>query len=179
MNVAVDELVIAVNIGGQPFTNPSSSAGGLSEQTEYVGSANDMSMAVYERTALTADASYTFTMNLGGSTRMVVVGIAFGFDAGGSVLDADGDPVIDVATASGTATRTALEMEQDSFQFFTDGTESGAASLASQNTDITIAKETIFGIRVGGQAIANPPASSVTVEYKKTGDADSEFRKVP
>ncbi len=81
MDVAVDELVIAVVIGGQHYA-PSSSAGGLTEYTEYVGASNDMSMGCYERDALTADASYTWTGNVATATRMVVMSIALGHDAG-------------------------------------------------------------------------------------------------
>ena len=113
MNVAVDELVIAVNVAGQPNT-PSSSAGGLVEQTEYIGAANDMSLAVYERTALTADAAYTFTMNLSAATRMVVVGMALGFDGGAP------SPVYD----------------QDSFRGRNDdGSESAATWKETVNTN--------------------------------------------
>ncbi len=82
IDVAVDEVVIVVCIGGQHFA-PSSSAGGLTEQTEYVGATNDMAMGVYERTARTTDASYTWTVDVATATRMITMGIALGHDAGG------------------------------------------------------------------------------------------------
>jgi len=71
-----------------------------------------------------------------------------------------------------------VEHEQSDFRFYADGTESGAAALAAQNIDINIAKEIIFGVRVGGQITGDPVALSVTLEYKKTGDPDGEFRKL-
>ncbi len=150
MNVAVDELVIAVNIGGQPST-PSSSAGGLSEQTEYVGAANDMSMAVYERTALTADASYTFTMDLATTaTRMVVLAIAFGFDAGAA----------------------APLYEQDSFRGRNDdGSESAATWIATANTNWTQNPDENFRIRFLIEETADEVDDDVTfqLQYNKNG----------
>lgn len=153
MNVAIDEKVIAINVGGQPFT-PSSSVGGLTEETEYVGGGNDMTLAVYHRTAVTADASYTFTMDLSDVTRMAVYAIALAFD------------------------EIILTSEQDSFHFYDDGTESGAASLENQDVDLTIAKEEIFHLRQGTQYVGDPAACAVTLEYKKTGDPDAEYRKL-
>lgn len=72
----------------------------------------------------------------------------------------------------------AADHEQDSFRFYDDGTESGASALENQNVDLSIAKETLFQLRVGGQLTGDPDALSATLVYKKTGDADSEFRKV-
>ncbi len=69
--------------------------------------------------------------------------------------------------------------EQDSFRFYDDGTESGSTALQNQNVDLTTAQEDTFQVRIGGQLTGDPPALSVTLEYKKTGDADAEFRKVP
>jgi len=93
-------------------------------------------------------------------------------------LTASGTPSIDTITASGTAIL-AAQHEQDSFGFYNDGTEAGATTLAAQNVDISIGKEETFQLRVGGQLTGDPDALSATLQYKKTGDADSEFRDVP
>lgn len=185
MNVAVDELVIAVNIGGQPFTNPSSSVGGLSEQTEYVGEANDMSLAVYERTALTADASYTFTMDLGGSTRMIVLAIAFGFDAGGE------NHVAELPSATLTlapfvpqavTTEFTLAYDQDGFQFIEDdGNEINASDAAAEDTNITraVGINTRLRIQTDMTGGSNPPNATRTIQYKEVSDPADEWRDVP
>lgn len=68
--------------------------------------------------------------------------------------------------------------EQDSFRYYDDGTESGAAAKENQNVDLTIGKESTFGIRVGMQAVGDLDAESATLQVKDTGDADSEFRKL-
>lgn len=72
----------------------------------------------------------------------------------------------------------AASHEQSDFRFYDDGTEGAAAVLANQNVDINRAKEDTFQIRVGGQLTGDPAALSGTLVYKKTGDADSEFRKL-
>ncbi len=82
MNVAADELVIVSNVSGQHYAL-GTSAGGLVEQIEQVGITNDMSIAAYERTALTADAAYDCTMTVATATRMNIQAIALGFDDGG------------------------------------------------------------------------------------------------
>jgi len=82
INVAVDEKVIVIFVSGQHRT-PYTSSGGLTEEAEYVGASNDMSLAAYHRTATTADSSYTWTINIaGGKTRLNTRGFALGFNPG-------------------------------------------------------------------------------------------------
>ncbi len=69
--------------------------------------------------------------------------------------------------------------EQDSFRFYEDGTESGAAARENQNIDLTIGQEDTFGIRIGGQMTGDPPTESATLQYKETSDGAAEWRDVP
>lgn len=73
----------------------------------------------------------------------------------------------------------AVTREQDGFRYYEDGTESGSTVLAAEDTDITIAKETTFHLRVGSQMVGDPDAESCTLEYKENSDAATEWRKVP
>ena len=73
----------------------------------------------------------------------------------------------------------AYTTEQDSFRFYDDGTESGSTALEAQNIDLSIARETTFHVRVGGQMTGDAPAISAELQYKETADAASEWRKVP
>ena len=72
-----------------------------------------------------------------------------------------------------------LSRDQKSFQFYEDGTESGATSLAAIDTDITIAKATPFQERVGMQTSGDAPSETATLQYKETSDATTEWRDVP
>lgn len=69
--------------------------------------------------------------------------------------------------------------DQEAFRYYEDGTESGATALENQNVDLSIGKETTFGLRVGTQTVGDVPTESCTLEYKENGDAASEWRKVP
>jgi hypothetical protein len=71
------------------------------------------------------------------------------------------------------------DLDQKSFQFYQDGTESGATSLANVDTDISIDKATPFQIRVGTQTSGNAPAQTATLQYKETSDGVAEYRDVP
>ena len=69
--------------------------------------------------------------------------------------------------------------EQDSFRFEDDdGSESGSTFLEAQNTDISIAKETNFRVRVGGQFVNDPPAMAATLQVKETSDAATEWKTI-
>lgn len=69
--------------------------------------------------------------------------------------------------------------EQDGFRFEDDdGTESGSTFLENQNVDLTIAKETAFRVRQGGQLTGDPDAHAATEQYKETGDGASEWRDI-
>jgi len=71
------------------------------------------------------------------------------------------------------------EHEQDAFRFENDnGTESGSTFAAGLNTDITRGVADPFRLRQGGQLVGDPAALSVTVQYKETGDAATEYRKL-
>lgn len=69
--------------------------------------------------------------------------------------------------------------EQAAFRYYGDGTESGSTALETQDTDISIAPETPFQLRVGMQASGDPAAESAELQYKETSDGASEWRKVP
>ncbi len=60
-----------------------------------------------------------------------------------------------------------------------DGSETAATWIVAQDTDITRAKETNTRLRVISNATGNPATHQTTLEYRKVGDADSEWRSVP
>ena len=60
--------------------------------------------------------------------------------------------------------------EQNSFRFYENGTESGAAALADQNTGINVDFEETFHLRVGAQYTDDPAAEAATLQYKESGD---------
>lgn len=153
VNIALDEFFICGFVAGQPGAL-STTAGSMTEQSDQQGITNAMCLGIYFRDATSADAAYTWTVNCATSTRLTMHGMAFGFDPG------------------------ALEREQETFRFYEDGTEAGATALETQDTDLTIGREVTFGLRVGTQMVDDPPAESVTVEYKESGDAAAEYRKL-
>jgi hypothetical protein len=83
-----------------------------------------------------------------------------------------------IDTVEIVGTPLAADHDQEAFQYFENGTESGAASLENQNIDLEIAKQEIFGLRVGAQLIGNPDPLSATLQQKETGDPASEWRDV-
>lgn len=70
-------------------------------------------------------------------------------------------------------------IEQEGFRFYADGTESGSTPLDSQDTDISIAKETTFQERVLLNATGDPASEQYQLEYKESSDGAAEWRKVP
>jgi hypothetical protein len=60
-----------------------------------------------------------------------------------------------------------------------DGSESGATWLEAQDTDITRATLTTTRLRVLTDMIGNAPSEALSLQYRKVGDADSEWRDVP
>jgi hypothetical protein len=72
------------------------------------------------------------------------------------------------------------EIEQDDFRFEDDdGTESGSSFLAAQNIDVNRALEAAFRLRQGAQTSGDRDTESAELQYKETGDAAGEYRKVP
>lgn len=71
--------------------------------------------------------------------------------------------------------------ELEGFRFRADdGSESGASWLASQDVNISRAKNVNTRVRVLVDTdTADPPSEGVQLEYRKVGDAATEWRKVP
>ena len=71
-------------------------------------------------------------------------------------------------------------MEQEGFRFFDDdANEASSTALATQDTNITRAKNLNTRLRGLGDSTGDRPSEGVTIQYRKVGDADSEWRNVP
>lgn len=152
IDVDVDEQVVAFIMNGDGIFTVAGGTG-YSDEIDFIGGTNGHVSKVVSRDATTNDDTHDVAHTSSSSFRMISANISLGFIS---------PPV----------------HEQDGFRFYADGTETGAAALENQNVDATVAKETIFQLRQGAQLINDPSARSVTIEYKKTGDADSEYRKL-
>ncbi len=74
----------------------------------------------------------------------------------------------------------ALTYDQEGYRWRADdGSESAATWLVAQDLDITRAKVTNTRIRVLTDAAGDPASHQVAIQYRKVGDADSEWRSVP
>ncbi len=72
-----------------------------------------------------------------------------------------------------------LEIEQEGFHFRDDdGNETGASFRGAQDSNITEAKSTNMRLRMLLDATGNPDSNQYQLEWKKSGDADSEYRAV-
>lgn len=70
--------------------------------------------------------------------------------------------------------------EQEGHQFREDdGSESGASDIGSQDSNVTRAKETATRLRMLTDADGDAPAEAATLQYRKVGDAATEWRDVP
>lgn len=71
-------------------------------------------------------------------------------------------------------------LEQEGFRFRNDDADEDEASWR-QNQDVVdeIAKDTNVRLRTIIDATGDPATSQFQLEYKETGDADAEYRKVP
>lgn len=152
IDVDVDEQVVAFVLNGDGLFTVAGGTG-YSEEIGFIGGTNGHVSSVFTRDATTNDDTHDVAHTSSTTFRMISANVSLGFIVA---------PVHD----------------QEAFRFYADGTESGAAALANQNVDLSIDKETVFGLRQGTQLTNDPSARSVTVEYKKTGDADAEYRKL-
>lgn len=70
--------------------------------------------------------------------------------------------------------------DQEGFRFRNDdGSESGASWLATQDVNITRGKNVNTRLRVLADVAGNTPTQQAALQYRKVGDADSEWRDVP
>ena len=76
---------------------------------------------------------------------------------------------------------TALEWEQEGYRWFDDdGDEDESTALAAQDTSITVAKQTTVRLRgLLNVSTGNPGSVVISVEWKKSGDPDSQYRLIP
>jgi hypothetical protein len=74
----------------------------------------------------------------------------------------------------------SFTVDQEGFRWRDDDADEDEATwLAVQDTNITRAKNTNTRIRVLMNVAANPPTQTAGLWYRKVGDPDSEWRKVP
>ncbi len=70
--------------------------------------------------------------------------------------------------------------DQEGFRWRNDdGNEAAATFRQAQDVDETVAAEITLRLRILVDGLDDPDAESYQLEYKETGDADTEFRKVP
>jgi hypothetical protein len=73
----------------------------------------------------------------------------------------------------------AYTIQQEGFRFYDDDADEGSNTpLANQDIDITIAPETPFLLRVLGNATGDRPTEQATLQYRKVGDAASEWETI-
>lgn len=72
-----------------------------------------------------------------------------------------------------------LSREQEGFRFYADDAAAGSATpLANQDVDVSVAKGTNFRLRVLGNMTGDAPSEAATLQYKKSGDAASEWETI-
>jgi len=77
-------------------------------------------------------------------------------------------------------TEPAPVYDQEGFRFRNDNEDENSATWRQdQDVDDTIAKDTILRLRVIVNATNNPASQNYQLEYKRSADAASEWRKVP
>lgn len=70
--------------------------------------------------------------------------------------------------------------DQDGFRFYNDdGSESAATAIAAEDTNISRAKETNTRLRTQTDFTGDPPTQQLGLEYRKVGDAATEWRLIP
>ena len=90
------------------------------------------------------------------------------------------------ATAGATPSRVAmvsaafapavsLSLTEATHASYNDGTESGSTIIGAVGDNLSIATETTFQIRQGIQAVGNPASKTFKFQFRKTGDATSEW----
>ncbi len=101
------------------------------------------------------------------------------FELESAVQDIEGSILTDADTLNhGVIARKACD--QEGFRWRNDdGNEAAATFRQAQDVDETVASETTLRLRVLVDGLDDPDAESYQLEYKETGDADTEFRVVP
>ncbi len=76
---------------------------------------------------------------------------------------------------------TSIAKEQEGHQFRDDdGSESGATDLGAQDSNLaSLARETNVRLRVLSDVDGDAPSEAATLQYRKVGDAASEWRDIP
>lgn len=73
-----------------------------------------------------------------------------------------------------------VDVEQEGFQFRQDdGSESGATDIGAQDVNMTAPVATNRRVRVLTDMTGDPDSEGVTLQYKRDGDGDAEYRDVP
>jgi hypothetical protein len=83
-----------------------------------------------------------------------------------------------VALAIGV--KSSLETDQEGFRFRNDnGDEVDATWKKAQDTNDTWGKGNRIRLRINRNFTGDPSTETVALQYKRSGDADSEYRNVP
>lgn len=106
---------------------------------------------------------------------------ASGHEDGQTSVTIDWNCTSDKVVASAVSLNgVASSTEQEGFRFYDDdANESSATALETQDTNLSRAKNTNTRLRGLSNMTGDRPSESTTVQYRKVGDADSEWRDVP
>lgn len=127
---------------------------------------------------LTPDAEWTFVDDVNDGDRFLAVQET---DAPESTVD------FDVSGLGGTGYGvciewpevSALSREQEGFRFRDDDDdEADASALASQDVDISRGKEVNTRLRMLTNYTGDPPSEALKVQYRRVGDAESEWEDI-
>lgn len=104
--------------------------------------------------------------------------IAIEAEGGGQTVTPS--PVLLKLVVPAPTVASVLANDQEGFRFFNDdGNEANATAIAAQDTNITRGKEVNTRLRILTDNTGDPPTEQATLQYRKVGDADSEWRAVP
>lgn len=72
-----------------------------------------------------------------------------------------------------------VDYEQEGHQFYEDdGNEASASAIGAQDSNVTRAKELNTRLRILTDATGNPPTAQKTLQFRRVGDADTEWEDV-
>jgi hypothetical protein len=155
IDVDVDEQVIVATVSGQGSTSDDFNApAGWTQAAEVIGATNDHNIAVFTRDGQTNDDALNTNFVCDSANRLAICSISLG--------------------------SAALAVEQEGFRFRNDdGNETAATWRQAQDVVDSIPKNTNFRLRVLANHTGDPSSQQVTLQYRKVGDADSEWRDIP
>jgi len=91
-----------------------------------------------------------------------------------------GRPQRQILTRQAVLADLSVVLEQEGFHFRNDdGSESAATFIGAQDSDTTRGKSLNTRLRILVDASGDPDTAQLTLQYRKVGDADSEWRAVP